>query len=157
MSIRLNEVVLIFCYLASRTENHNDAERSLFFRVEFIMRWWAMKILLSKANLTGESTFQWISGNAEKSHIFNFSWHHKPTMSESMAILCEIDFIDNIEVKTLFSNGSIASDSKDMMEYQRFLWNDVLHHRFRRILGFARRSAPAKNWKKVLRIICIKL
>ena len=62
-------------------------------------------------------------------------------MSEAMAILCEIDFIDNIEVETLFSNGSIASDSKDMMEYQRFLWNAVLHHRFRRILGFPRRGA----------------
>ena len=62
-------------------------------------------------------------------------------MSESMAILCEIDFIDNIEVETLFSNVSIASDWKDMIEYQRFLWNDVLHHRFRRTLGFPRRGA----------------
>ena len=151
MSIRLNEVILMVCNLASRTEHHNDAWRWLFFRVEFIMRWWAMKILHSKGNLTGESTFQWIPGNLEKSQIFNFSWNHKPTMSEAMAILCKIDFIDNIEVQTLFSNVSIASDSKDTMEYQRFLWNDVLHHRFRRTLGFARRGPLRENWRRVLR------
>ena len=72
-------------------------------------------------------------------------------MSEAIAILCEIDFINNIEVEILFSNGSIASDCKDMMGNQRFLWNDVLHHRFRRTLGFARRGPLRENWRRVLR------